>query len=266
MEITHLTWATIGRQSAFPTEAARRRVLRALATAVGDVLVLFALVDDHVHLVVRVEEARLRRVQGAVTRVLNSRSDAEFAAPYARPVTTRKHMTTLIGYCLGQFEHHGLADDPATATGSCFPDLVGARRLPGLTLQLDAALPRVRLRAVYAAVGLDTALKPAADEDLRALGPARFAELVAQTFSIAPGFAGQTEDVVAARGAAAHLAAQVGLRPRDVAAALGVSPSAANRLAKKPADAGDLRAVRLRAALEAAALQRRLPSAANGRN
>ena len=72
MEITHLTWATISRKAAFPTEQARRAVTRAMAAAAGKVLVLFALVDDHVHAVVAVEPGGLRRVQASLSRVLSA--------------------------------------------------------------------------------------------------------------------------------------------------------------------------------------------------
>ena len=162
-------------------------------------MVCFALVDDHVHLVLR-----------------------------------RRHLVTLVGYCLGQFAHHGLADDPAVATGSFFPDLVGARRVPGLSLLLAAALPRFRAQEAYAAVGLVNELQPASDAELRALGPFRLVELVAQTFARGPALAGRSPARLAARQVAARLAAEVGLRPRDLAAALGVSVSAANRIAAAP--------------------------------
>lgn len=228
-------------------------MLRVLTTTAGGEIVLFALVDDHVHIVLLVEPERLPRVQASLTKVLSSRSAVELAAPFLREVATRKHMTTLLGYCLNQFEHHGLADDPATATGSCFPDIVGARRLPGLTLQLGGALPRFRQREAYDVVRLAEKLVPASDADVRGLGPARLANLVAQTFAVGPGFIGRGGELVSTRRVAARLARDVGMRPRDLADALGITAHAANRLARAAVDDADLRAVRLRIALDLAA-------------
>lgn len=214
---------------------------------------LFALVDDHAHIVVMVEPQRLRRVQGALSKVLNHRSAVPFAAPYVLPVTTRTHMVSLVGYCLTQFGHHGLPDDPATATGSCFPDLIGARRIPGLTLRIATALPRFRLREAYEAVGLAAAVMPADDAAARGLGPARLVDLLAQTFAVDPGFASNATAVVKARRVGARLAIDVGMRPRDISGPLGVTAIAAARLAARPVDLADLRAVRMRVALDIAA-------------
>jgi hypothetical protein len=256
MEITHLTWATISRKAAFPTEQARRAVTRAMAAAAGKVLVLFALVDDHVHAVVAVEPGGLRRVQASLSRVLSGRSAVPLAAPYAKPVVTRKHMETLVGYCLDQFTHHGLADDPASASGSCFPDLVGARVLPGLSLQITTVLPRFQLREAYAAVGLSQPLQPASHAEVRALGSARLVDLVAATFAVGPDLRGRRAEVVLVRRVTARLALDAGLRPRDLGEALGVCASTLNRLATAPVNDADLVAVRLRIALVRAVAER----------
>lgn len=263
MKIYHITWATQGRQAAFPAEEVRRAVLRALASVGGRDIVLFALVDDHVHLVVITSPARLRRLQGALSKVLNNRSAAPFSPPFVKEVGTRSHMNALVGYCLNQFAHHGLADDPAIATGSCFPDLVGARRLPGLSLPISAALPRFRLRDAYEAVGLGDELVIADDAELRRLGAARLAELVAETLGVGPGFVGNKAGVAEARRVASRLALDAGFRPRDIAEPLGITAIAAARLATRPVEDADLRAVRKRVTLIAAAAARgRAPEAA----
>ncbi len=231
-------------------------MLQAFATVAPEEIVLFALVDDHAHVVVRVEPAKLSDLQGSLTRVLNSRSAAPFSPPFARPVTTRSHLESLVSYCLNQFEHHGLADDPATATGSCFPDLAGARRIPDFALQIVAALPRFRLRDAYTAVGLDTKLVPASDEEVRRLGPATLCEVVARTFAVGPDLSGNEAVVAQARRVAAKLARDTGLRPRDLAEALHTTGDAVARMAKRPVAEADLKAVRLRIALEQAAATR----------
>lgn len=253
MKTYHLTWATVGRQPAFPTESARRDVLSAIARVGGRDIVLFAIVDDHVHIVAIVEPERLGRLRASVSRVLGARSAAPIASSRVTPVETRQHAENLVKYSLNQFEHHGLSDDPAVATGSCFPDIVGARRVPGLSLQLSAALPRFRKREAYAVVGIADELQPATDADVRGLGPVRLADLVAQTFAIAPGYVGNTPTVAMARRVAARLAADVGIRPCDIALPLGITPIAAARLVKRVVDEESIRAVRLRIALEFAA-------------
>lgn len=254
--IVHLTWATVSRQPAFPTEEGRRELLRDLAAVAASFVVLFAIVDDHVHIVVILKADRLRWVQGALTKVLSSRSAAPLAPPHLSPVTTRKHMNNLVGYCLGQFEHHGLADNAVTATGSCFPDLVGARRLPWGTLKITEALPRFRLQDALDALGLAGPLNPASDAEVRALGPARLVELVAAAFAAGPDLAGKAAERVLARRVSARLALDVGLRPRDLGEALGVSAVTLNRLAASPIDVADLHAARLRIALEGAGAAR----------
>ncbi|GDX82590.1 hypothetical protein LBMAG42_44010 [Deltaproteobacteria bacterium] len=256
MKTYHITWATQGRQPAFPAEEARRAVLRALASVGGRDIVLFAIVDDHVHLVVIASPARLRRLQGALSKVLNNRSAAPFSPPFVKEVVTRSHMNALVGYCLNQFAHHGLADDPATATGSCFADLIGARRLPGLSLPISTALPRFRLRDAYEAVRLGDELGLADDAELRRLGAARLAELVAETLGVGPGFAGNKAGVAEARRVAARLALDAGFRPRDIAEPLGITAIASARLAARPVEEADLRAVRKRVTLIAAAAGR----------
>ncbi len=165
-------------------------------------------------------------------------------------------MASLVRYCLTQSAHHGLPDDPAIATGSCFPDLIGARRLPGLTLRVTTALPRFRLRDAYEAVGLASPLSPAGDAELRALGGTRLAELVSATLCTGPGFAGNHADVVRGRRVAAHLAQAVGLRPRDLALPLGITETAAARLSSRSVEKADLGAVRVRVALEGAVATR----------
>lgn len=256
MKIYHLTWSTIGRKTSFPEEATRRAVLQDLGRVAGAHIVLFALVDDHNHIVLRLDPSQLRYVQCAITNVLNRRSTARFLPPKVVPVETRQHTNRLVGYCLEQYEHHGLADDAAIATGSCFPDLAGARRVPGLNLRILGALPRFQLREAYAVVDIANELVPAADPVVRGLGPSRLAEAVANTFGIGPGFSGNATVVARARRVAVRLAVDVGMRASDLAEVLQVTATAAARLATRPVDPADLRAVRLRVALDLAAASR----------
>jgi len=265
MKIVHLTWATEGRQPAFPTEEARRRVVRALAEVAGRDMALFAVVDDHVHIVVALPPSRLGRVQASITKVLNSRAAVRFSSPFLRPVTTRSHLESLVGYCLTQARHHGLAEGGALAAGSCFADLIGARRVPGMALQLATVLPRFQLRSACEAVGLAEDPPLAGVAELRRLGAAQLAEVVAEALCIGPGFSGNTAGVAEARRVAARLALDAGFRARDIAEPLGVTPTAASRLAARPVDEADLRAVRKRVAVvHAVSARGALPAVAPG--
>jgi REP element-mobilizing transposase RayT len=64
MRSFHLTFAAVNRHVLFPTERSRRDAVRALGRVAGAWITLFALVDDHVHVVVLCEGS-LRRAQRA---------------------------------------------------------------------------------------------------------------------------------------------------------------------------------------------------------
>jgi hypothetical protein len=99
---------------------------------------------------------------------------------HVSPVATRAHAEWLVRYTLGQGEHHGIDVDPATSPGSWFADLVGARRLGGLSLRLGDLLPRFRAREAYLMVGLPMSeLSPADDAIVARLGLAVVAERAA---------------------------------------------------------------------------------------
>ena len=256
MRTYHLTWATAGRQPAFPAEAVRRAVLRAIAEVAGAFVVLFAIVDDHVHIIIVVEPDKLWVVQRALTMVLGNRSAVPLAPCFVKPVETRKHSEHLVKYCLTQNQHHGVGGHAATDTGSCFLDLVGARRIPKLNMPILRALPRFRLREVYAHVGLpQVELAPGDDGMIRALGMVRFAELAAEALCVGPGLGGNRAEVANARAVIAVIGAAAGFRADDIGHALGVVPAAARRLIARAVDAADVRAVRMRVALDVAVRQ-----------
>ena len=91
-------------------------------------------------------------------------------------------------------------------------------------MRIAKALPRYRLRNLYAAVGLPlVALVPASDDDVRSLGAARLCQLVAESLTIGPELVGNAAEVAHARRITARLAGDCGLRARDVSHALGIS-------------------------------------------
>lgn len=227
-----------------------------MVCAIGDVAgpaaILFAVVDDHVHVVLVGELAQLIRVKTGLSRAFNARSVVRFDPPFVREVTTRAHLLSLVRYCLTQAEHHGIAGHPAVATGSCFADLVGARRVPGLSLPLSAVLPRLQRRELYEAVGFAGEIAPASPDALARLGAEGLCELVAATMCLPPGLRGNTGRVADARRLVARLAAAAGMRPTEAARALEITPTAAARLGERPVEAGLEQAAHQRLALELA--------------
>ena len=260
MQTYHLTWATVGRQPILPTETARRQFLHALAAVAGAFILLFALVDDHIHLVIHVDPTKFGLLQRSLSKILRARASAPLARIDIRPVETRGHLKNLVSYCLNQPQHHGLPWDPATTTGSCFPDLVGARRIPGLSLPLATTLPRFQLREAFDAVGIPVKSLAAVDnETIRGVGAVRLAALTADALAVDATMREKDDRAAYARRVFAALAAVVGFSTQEVASALAITPTATSRLSKRPVESKDLETVRLRVALALAAAARPIP-------
>ena len=122
------TFATWQRSAIFLDEGERRDFLRALVAAVPDLL-LFALVDDHLHLVVATDQPAA--VAGIVLKMLRHRCPSRIDAPRRTAVEGRAHLERLVGYLGLQPEKHGLAAVGALYPGGSLIDLLGARRLEG---------------------------------------------------------------------------------------------------------------------------------------
>jgi hypothetical protein len=256
VKCVHLTYATVGRVPLAPSPESRLALVRALARVAGGGTAMFAVVDDHAHVVVLGKDAQIAswsRSLLAAWRALG----AELLPAHVSPVATRSHAEWLVRYTLTQGMHHGIAGDPATAPGSWFADLVGARRLEGLSLRLGDLLPRFRAREAYAMVGLPMSeLSPADDATVARLGWAFVAERAAASLAVAS-LAGNSAEVVRARCVVAALAAGAGARPREIGSALGLTDRAAARLIARGADPLDVLATRRMIALHLAAEARR---------
>lgn len=267
MKLVHLTFTSVGRLPLAPSEPARRRVLHVLGRAAAGVVVLFALVDDHLHLAVYCDEARLGHLCRSLVLGLRAALEVEVNVAHRSPIRDRAHLETLVRYFLTQPAHHGLAEHPALTTGSCFPELVGARIVPGLTLGLAEVLPRYRLRAAYPHVGLrDGPLVLVAAEDVRKAGAARIAAAAAAAAGRGPVLDGHTPQDAEARAAAVHLAHASEVDLADLAHALAITPRAVRRIVtERPAPEPLVRATRMRLALEDAAIAASLAAAGQGR-
>src|SRR5688572_11527742 len=210
--IHHINIEVRGRLAIAPTEALRRQLVRVVVRVLGPRLIVFSLVDEHVHFVLRGPQARaaaatLRAALGACVPELT------LEEPFLRVVTTRAHLRWCVGYVLTQVEHHDLPVHPALWTGSCFQDLIGARRLRGFDARpLREELPKTRLRDLLSIVGLEpTPLLPVEERELVGVGPAHLIDLAGAALGVGPALVGCARPVVQARALALHAARYAGV-------------------------------------------------------
>ncbi len=251
MKLFHLTLAVRGRLVFARNEAERRRIVREIVRLGGNRLLLFCLVDEHLHTVLG--GLRIGYLGRDLRRLLaRLQPDVEVTRPHVQLVDSRAYLRRLVDYVLRQPAKHGLSDHPALWTGSCFQDLAGARLLPGFDPGLLAReLPRFRLREVFATVGLaSVALEPACDEELRRVGAARLIDLAAGVHAVGPELTGRSREVVAARALATRVATTAGLPASEVAYHLGLGAHAIRKLARRDVDPRASTALRRRLTLE----------------
>ncbi len=251
MDCSHLTFSSDGRLPLFPDETTRRAAIRCLARTAGQEIALFCIVDDHLHLVLLAPRARVGRLAQALAVSLRTIAATKLDPARISAVETRAHLQWLVRYVLTQPAHHGLTAAPALWSGSCFQNLVGARQVPGLTLQITKALPRLTQRELHKLVDLPPAkLKPATNNAVRTAGAARLVAAAGASLAVGPTLEGNKSAVVQARRAAAQLAAAAQIPATEVAWALGATPRAARRLKQPAVPATTIKALRLRLALE----------------
>ena len=253
MPIHHLTLAADGRQALFPSEAERRLAVRTLARVGGASIVLFSVVDEHVHVVANLEPEGEGRLARALLLALRPLTSVSLDPARVRPVEGRSHLERLVRYVLQQPVHHGIPTHPALWTGSCFPDLVGARILPGFQATLAEFLPRLPQAALFGAVGLSvTDGRPTPTDTLRHLGATRIRDAATAVLAVGPDLEGRADDVVAVQAATCLLAQEAGIARREVASAIGVPLRTAQRRVHHVVPAEILDAVRVHLALEEA--------------
>jgi len=263
MDIWYLKLEARERERFQLNEATVRRIIRKLAGIAGDDLALFAVTPKGVHLVVVADARRAGRISAATALTVRPLVAARLRPTYRQQVRSRRHMLWYVDHLLSAgLEQEGVEAHPALWSGSCFPELIGARIVDGLVLQLGLVLPQYRTRSAFAAVGLsrDQPLAPLAPPWLRAAGAERIVTAVAAALAIRPpkppsemtepAFPDNTEVMIMARRAAARLATIAGLAWSDVAWGLGISERSARRLAGRPVDWRLVNAAGTRLALE----------------
>lgn len=254
MQAFHVTIVTAGRLPMFLEEGPRRAALHVLGRIFPKRLVVFAVVDDHVHLVVFATPEEVGLLARDLVFGLTPLASVALEQPHIAPVTDDRHMRSLVRYSLEQFVHHGIGEHPAISSGSCYPEMVGARTIHGLELQLERAFPREGTRPDPAPiVGLPSApLAPASLLAVRRLGAYRLG--IAAAFAAGTGGLPGLDPVnVAARRAAAHLGMEAEIDNGELAFALGMDRNTVRRLQSRAADPALVLAIRTRLALEQAA-------------
>jgi hypothetical protein len=252
MPLFHLVHSTTGRTPLCLFDGDRLRAVRAIARVGGRRVLLFCVVDDHVHVVVhadRPDAGRLGRGLRMALRAISPEADIE--AAFVRPVSSRAHLEHLAhDYIVKNPVKHGVSSTPALWSGSCFADLVGARLLPGFDPSAIVAwLPRFRPSQLYAAVGVDPHLDLSVHRDLRTVSPATLAAAAAASIA-ATDLSGRDPLAVAARRTGARLALDAGHPHAAVREAFHLPSRSLRRAA---VDGALVAAVRRRLALEEAA-------------
>lgn len=245
--------STDGRHPMFPREPERRQAVRVLVHTAGRETALFGIVDDHVHVVLYCDRPTVTWRARSLCRVLRGRSAVEIAPSHISAVNSRGHMATLVGYILNQTGHHGLPVHPALWTGSCFPDIIGARALPGLDLQLFRALPRLQPWEICQEVGLDLRdLQPMGLDEIRSLGAARILAASSAVLAVGPGLEHQDRSCHLVRALVAQTGLAANLSVSEMGWVLGCTIRHVSRLDLAPISEPQLRCVRVRLALEEA--------------
>jgi REP element-mobilizing transposase RayT len=254
MELWHMTFESEGRQVLFRGEAALNAAVLTLARVAGRDLLLFSIVDDHIHLAVSGGRSRVGRLSHSLQLALRPLAATQLrTGAHVKAIEKRTHLERLVGYILRQPQHHGLRACPALWTGSCFLDLVGARTVGVLGVPLDAVLPRYRLVQAMPFVGLPAREIVAADNDrVRRAGVYRLAAAAGAVVGAPPGLADGSRESGSARQLTAVLATSAGMSTRDIALALNITIRSAQRRALAPPVPFLLQAVRIRLALEEA--------------
>ncbi len=241
--IYHIVFEIRGRLAWFTTPERLRAALRVLADGLGEDLLLFGVVDEHAHAVI---QARDRAEAGYVGSGLNRalrHLGADVGPTHVTEVEDARHLANLIPYMMRQPWKHPIAPDPADFEGTCFPDLVGARRGILDPTRIADALPRVDVPATaLAALGLKGPVCAASDAEILALG-ARALWSAAHAALAAPS-SGRVPIAVAARRAYATIGRAVGLPVAELRLAAGASESAWRHMSSIPGALEDQLAVR----------------------
>jgi hypothetical protein len=253
MEIQHLTLTSErdARLPLFPDEGTYLEALRRIGAVCQGCLALFALIAEHLHLIAVRSRAAAGRLAQSVLVSLNPIVGTPLAPSHIKAVETRQHMRSLLRYILEQPKEHRMPGHPALWVGSCFPDLVGARTVDGLSLCIEQVLPDFSPAVASRIVGLPgRSLMPADRITLRRAGAHRLKQAAAAAVGVDAALTGRSRPTLRARRAAAQLAERAGIHLSEISAALDHCPGMAFRLRTPIADRELLATIARRITLE----------------
>jgi len=256
MPVWQLVFSSSKRDALLPDEAQRRWAVRTLVAVTGPHLLLFSLVNEHKHTMVRHGDKGIKAFGGKVQRALNAVVEEPLGEPWIERVEGTKHKAYLLRYYLTQPSHHDVGLHDALWTGSCFLDLAGARIIDGLNLPIWDLLPGTPRNALWKHVGLPQhGIEPVTPEQIRVLGAVRLVAATSAALAADPQLKGKSRLALRARALAAQLGRDAGIPPREVRWALGVSEHVYYRAFEQPEDVAGNLAVRRRLALEEAVVK-----------
>jgi len=252
MNLWQLTITGADLRPPFPEESRRREVVRTIARVVGEEVVLFCVLQDQVQLVVICDRRSSGRIRQACLVAFNAVSGVPLHMDRAKPISERRHLAWLAKHTMSLFGHSDTVPvHPALWSGSCFPDLIGARSVKGLRMRLGEALPTFHARDAFKAVGLPLReLNPADALAVRAAGASRVASAVAAAWAVGPVLKGLTDPAVQTLRRTVSLCRWAEIENAETASALSKSARTVQRMAERPVPLVRLKPARLRLALE----------------
>jgi hypothetical protein len=254
MALWHISLATTDRMPLCKGERGLRKSVHLLARIATKVMLLFCIVDEHLHLVSSGDIESTRRLRQALHQSFNVHVEKPLAKPWYGPVKDRKHLLSLVRYHVIQVAKHKVQGaHPALWSGSCFQDIVGARVIEGLELLAAERLPRQQMAALACKeVGLAGFVpRPVSSTVLRELGMARIKAAASAALAADPAMKGMTRTEILARSAAAQLGQLAGFAKSEIRWTLELTKQSLwAMLKKRSAPPEQLNAVGTRLALE----------------
>jgi hypothetical protein len=254
VRIFHLTYTSVGGLPFFTSEAAYREAVHRLAK-LKHAIALFCLVAEHLHQVAVTNGEPGSAVSKATKRALGSVVETPFGEDTdIRTVEDRHYVANLLRYDLVQPLKHRQGH-PALWEGSCFQDLIGARRVRGMRLCIEMIIPTFNVLDACGHVNLPrNEIQPASAEQLLAAGLPRLVSAAATAFAAKPTLEGNGFPEVEARCAVAKLGRWIGLHDTEITPVIGVTERGLRNLRRRSMEREALDAVRMRIALEDAVL------------
>lgn len=238
----HVTMRLSDDRHVAPTVEALRRaswVIDGVAARRG--LLIYRVVDTHLHALVAAPRDEVGRVARAVESGLRQALaiPVPFEAARVRPVRDPRHLGNAVRYVLTQEQRHGVRLDPLHE-GSNLCDLLGLRLLPGGSVcraRLMRLLPRLCSADLRRFLGVEG--DPHVTLALPELAASACAALAI------PSLLGRSDLATLARHAAVHAAADVAeASAAQLAGALFLTERSVHRLRSCPPDRALLHAVR----------------------